>query len=327
MKTMTGAAMLRDTLATALAADPDVMLMGEDIGVYGGAFGITRGLLKRFGPHRIIETPISENGVIGMAVGAAIGGCRPVAEIMFADFVTLAMDPLVNQAAKLRYVLGRQATCPLVVRLVGGGGRGYGPTHSQGFAAWFVHTPGLKVVAPSSIADHASLLQAAIRDPNPVIFLEHKRLYAHREPVPDTQPEDTLGKARTVRQGQDITLLAWSWMTVEATLAANHLADKGIDAEVIDIRCLNPLDMATITESAQRTGRILIVDEAPRTGGVAAEIASRIFETTHEYLEAPIRRLTAPDIPIPASPHLERLALPDAATITRAAVDLMETLQ
>ncbi len=327
MKTMTGAAMLRDALAAELQADSAVILMGEDIGVYGGAFGVTRGLMERFGPRRIIETPISENGVVGMAVGAAIGGCRPIVEIMFADFVTLAMDPLVNQAAKLRYVLGRQASCPLVVRLVTGGGRCYGPTHSQGFAAWFIHAPGIKVVAPSSIADHACLLHAAVRDPNPVVFLEHKRLYARREPVPADLPDIALGTARTVCRGDDITILAWSWMAVEAATAAERLAARDIAAEVIDVRSLQPLDMATITESVQRTGRVLIVDEAPGSGGVAAEIGCRVFETSHEYLEAPIRRLTAPDIPVPASPPMERLALPDAIAIEQAAFALMETLQ
>ncbi len=327
MKTSTGAAMLRKTLGTILQDDPTVMVLGEDIGVYGGAFGVTRGLLDRFGPRRIIETPISENGVVGMAVGAAIGGCRPIVEIMFADFVTLAMDPLVNQAAKLRYVLGRQARCPLVVRLVTGGGRGYGPTHSQGFAAWFVHAPGLKVVAPSSIADHAGLLRAAVRDPNPVIFLEHKRLYARRETVPAQWPDPDLGTARTVCRGDDLTILAWSWMVVEAAAAAQRLAGRGVAAEVIDVRSLQPLDMGTISESVQRTGRALIVDEAPRSGGVAADIACRVFESSHEYLEAPIRRLTAPDIPVPASPVMEQTALPDAAAIEEAAMDLLETLQ
>ncbi len=327
MKTITAAAILRETLAAELTADPTVMLMGEDIGVYGGAFGITRGLLDRFGPQRVIETPISENGVVGMAIGAAISGCRPIVEIMFADFVTLAMDPLVNQAAKLRYILGRQASCPLVVRLVAGGGRGYGPTHSQGFAAWFVHTPGLKVVAPSSIADHADLLHAAVQDPNPVVFLEHKRLYGWREPVPADRPVVGLETARTVNRGHDLTILAWSWMAVEAAIAAERLAADGITAEVIDVRCLQPLDMATINESVQQTGRVLIVDEAPRSAGIAAEIGCRVFEASHEYLEAPIRRLTAPDIPVPASPPMEQLTLPDATTIAHAAMGLMETLQ
>lgn len=325
MKTVSGAEMLRKTLAAELEADPAVLLMGEDIGVYGGAFGVTRGLLDRFGARRIIETPISENGVVGMAVGAAIGGCRPIVEIMFADFVTLAMDPLVNQAAKLRYVLGRQAACPLVIRLVGGGGRSYGPTHSQSFAAWFLHVPGLKVVAPASIADHATLLHAAVRDPNPVIFLEHKRLYMQRQAVPDVLTAETLGTSRTVRQGDDVTILAWSWMAVEAAAAADRLADRGVNAHVIDLRSLQPLDMAAITEAAQRTGRVLIVDEAPRSGGVAAEIGCRVFETAHEYLDAPIRRLTAPDIPVPASPAMERLALPDAGAIERAVMELIKT--
>lgn len=325
MKMLSGVEALREALSEEMTADPSVFLMGEDIATYGGAFGVTRGLLDAFGPDRVINTPISEPSFVGAAVGAALAGSRPVVEIMFMDFITLAMDQLVNQAAKLHYVFGPQARCPLVVRAVAGAGRCYGPTHSQSLEAWFVHTPGIKVVAPASPADAKGLMKTAIRDDNPVLFVEHKLLYSLRGEVPEEGDQAIpFGRARCVREGEDLTIVAWSWMSVEAGLAAQELEREGISAEVIDLRTLVPMDMETVVESARKTGRVLIVEEAPGTGGVGAEIGFRIFEQAYDYLDAPIRRLAAADTPIPASPVLEQALLPNRVRIAEAAFELVE---
>mgnify|MGYP006288685713 CR=1 FL=1 len=325
MRSMTCTEALREALHEEMARDERVFLMGEDIAAYGGAFGVTRGLLDTYGPERVRNTPISEPGFVGAAVGAALAGSRPVVEIMFMDFITLAMDQLVNQAAKLHYVFGEQATCPLVVRAVGGAGRCYGPTHSQNLEAWFVHAPGIKVVAPSSPAEAKGLLKAAVRDDNPVLFVEHKLLYNRREDMPDDAGRPLpIGKARIVRPGEDLTIVAWSWMAAEAEEAAHRLAAEDIEAEVIDLRSLSPMDTDTIVDSARKTGRVLVVEEGHRTGGVAAEIACRIFENAHDYLDAPIRRLAATDNPIPAGPALEQAMIPNAARIVDAALELVD---
>ncbi len=324
MRTITYTEALREALREELARDPDVFVMGEDIGLYGGAFGITRGLLDQFGPGRILDTPISEQGFVGAAVGAAVAGSRPVVEIMFMDFITLVVDQMVNQAAKLRYVLGKQAKCPMVLRAVGGAGRCYGPTHSQSLEAWFTHVPGLKVVAPATPADAKGLLKASIRDDNPVVFMEHKLLYGCQGEVPEGP--DTLvplSKARVAREGTDITLVAWSWMAVEAERAAADLNAQGISAEVVDLRTLIPLDIDTVIASVKKTHRVLIVQEACRTGGFGAEVGSRIFETIYDYLDAPIRRLATPDVPFAASPALERAAMPDRHKIAEAAKEMV----
>ena len=324
MKTLTYTEALREALMEELARDPNVFLMGEDIGVYGGAFGVTRGLLHQFGSERVRDTPISEQGFVGAAVGAALAGSRPVVEIMFMDFITLAVDQLVNQAAKLRYVFGPQACCPLVVRTVGGGGRCYGPTHSQSLEAWFTHAPGLKVVAPSNPADAKGLLKASIRDDNPVVFMEHKLLYGSRGDV--AEGEDALvplGQARIVRPGTDVTIIAWSWMAAEAERAAIALEAQGVSAEVVDLRTLVPLDIETVLTSVRKTHRVLIVQEASKTGGFGAEVGCRIFENVYDYLDAPLRRLAVPDVPLSASPVLEQAAMPDRHRIARAALELV----
>jgi pyruvate dehydrogenase E1 component beta subunit len=308
-----------------MARDRSVILMGEDIGVYGGAFGVTRGLLDRFGADRIIDTPISESSFVGMAVGAALAGMRPVVEIMFMDFITLAVDQFVNQAAKLHYVFGEQARCPLVLRTVCGGGRAYGPTHSQSLEAWFVHAPGIKVAAPASPSDAMGLLKTAIRDDNPVLFLEHKRLYGMKMPVSKRGPHPIpFGRAAVPRKGRDLTVVAWSWMTVEAWMAAEMLAAEGIEVELIDMRTLSPLDTRTVTDSVRKTGRLLIVEEGCATAGIAAEIGFRVFEHAYDCLDTPIRRVAAPDVPVPASPVLEKAVLPDRHAIAEAAVALVE---
>lgn len=314
---------LREALVEEMQRDETVFLLGEDIAAYGGAFGVTRGLLEQFGPERVRNTPISEPGFVGAAIGAAVAGSRPVVEIMFMDFMGLVTDQLVNMAAKLHYVFGEQARCPLVLRTAGGGGRCYGPNHSQSLEAWFFHVPGIRIVTPATPADAKGLLKTAIREPNPVLFVEHKMLYGRRGPVPDganvTVP---FGQARQVCAGDDLTIVAWSWMAAEAEIAARELAECGVSVELLDLRTLAPLDMASVLESVKKTGKLLIVEEGCRTGGVAAEIGARVFEEAYDYLTAPLRRLTTPDIPIPASPILEKAALPDRDRIVQAALEL-----
>lgn len=323
MNVMTTTEALRAALREELLWDQRVFLLGEDIAEYGGAFGVTRGLFQEFGPARIINTPISEASFVGMAIGAAIGGMRPVVEIMFMDFITLAMDQIVNLAAKLHYVFGPRAACPLVVRTACGGGRCYGPTHSQILEAWFMHTPGLKIAAPSSPADAKGLLKTAIRDPNPVIFLEHKMLYGRRGPVPEES--DFLlpfGRAQALRTGSDLTIVAWSWMSVQAEIAADTLEKSNVHAEVINLRTLVPLDIESIVASVKKTGKLLIVEEGTKTGGVSAEIGFQIFEHAYDFLDAPICRVCGADVPISASETLERAALPDWRAIVRSALKL-----
>jgi pyruvate/2-oxoglutarate/acetoin dehydrogenase E1 component len=323
MSKITTTRALRQALAEEMKRDRDVILMGEDIGCYGGAFGVTRGLLDEFGKTRVLNTPISEQGFVGAAVGAALVGSRPVVEMMFMDFITLAVDQLVNQAAKLRYVFGPQFSCPLVVRAVGGGGRSYGPTHSQSLASWFVHAPGIKVVAPSTPADARGLLKTAIRDNNPVVFIEHKMLYPQRGEVPSRGGNPVpLGKARVIRTGEDLTIVAWSWMAAQCEQTLEDLAAQGLGAELIDLRTLSPMDTESVVSSVQRTGRLLIVEEACRTGGVGAEVAARVFERVYDYLEAPVKRLASADVPVPASPVLEQAMIPDRQRILDAAVNL-----
>ncbi|MBI3944358.1 MAG: alpha-ketoacid dehydrogenase subunit beta [Armatimonadetes bacterium] len=316
---------LQEALAEEMRRDPEVFLLGEDIGVYGGCFGVTRGLLAEFGPERVRDTPISEAALVGMAVGAAILGARPVVEVMFMDFVTLAMDQLVNHAAKFRYVYGEQARVPLVLRCPAGAGRAYGATHSQSLEAWFLHVPGLKVVAPATAADAKGLLKSAIRDDNPVIFIENKVLYQSRERIPEGEYAIPLGQARRVCEGGDVTLVAYSRMAREAERAAVLLAEEGVSAEVIDLRTLAPLDIGTVVESVAKTGRVVLVEEGTRTGGACAEIGVQIFEHAWDSLDAPIRRVTTPDIPIPFAPELEAAVIPAAADIAAAARALVET--
>jgi len=322
MRTVTFTQMLRETLAAELRRDPDLFLMGEDIAAYGGAFGVTRGLADEFGVGRVRDTPISEQALVGTAIGAAVAGSRPVVEIMFADFVTLAVDQLVNMAAKLNYIYG--AACPLVVRLPTGGGRGYGATHSQTPERLFTGVPGLRIAAPADAIGASALLQTALHDPNPVLFLEHKLLYPLRWEVPEGLPEPLpFGRASIARAGSDVTIVAWSYMLYQARRAAELLAAEDISAEIVDLRTLAPLDMETVIASAVRTGRVLIVEEGPLTGGFAGEIASRIFEAAYDSLDAPIRRLASADCPVPAARELEAAALPDVGRIVAAARKLV----
>ena len=308
MRSVTFTQLIRETLAAELRRDPSVFLMGEDIGVYGGSFGVTRGLIDEFGPERIRDTPISEQALTGVAIGAAVAGQRPVIEIMFMDFITLAVDQLVNMAAKLHPIYGRP--CPLVIRTPPGGGRGYGATHSQSLERLFAGVPGIKIAAPSNATDASALLQTAIRDNNPVVFIEHKMLYPQRFDVEDDLPTPLPFGFACRPRGEDLTIVAWSHQAFIAERAAAQLAAEGIDAEVIDLRTLCPLDIDTLAESARRTGRVMILEEGPKTGGFAAEIAAQIMEHAHEYLEKPVRRIAGADFPIPSAKNLEAACLP-----------------
>ncbi len=311
---------VREALIQEMRRDPTVFLLGEDIGVYGGAFGATRGMLAEFGPERVRDTPISEAAIAGAATGAALMGMRPVMEIMFMDFLTISMNQLVNQAAKMRFMFGGKASIPLVCRAPAGSGTGAAAQHSQSLEAWFVHTPGIKVVAPSTPADVKGLLVASIRDNNPVIFVEHKLLYRMKGAVPEDLYTIPLGKADIKREGRDLTIVAYSIMVPRALEAAKQLAAEGIEIEVVDPRTLSPLDTETIVGSVSKTGRVLIVHEAPITGGVGAELAATIADSeAFDYLDAPIRRLAGRNVPIPYNRTLEAAAVPQVEDIVSAA--------
>ncbi|MEA3399805.1 MAG: alpha-ketoacid dehydrogenase subunit beta [Armatimonadota bacterium] len=314
---------IREGLEEEMARDERVILIGEDIAEYGGAFKVTRDMAERFGKERVRNTPISENGFVGVGVGAAMTGLRPVAELMFMDFLALAMDQLCNHAAKFRYQYGQQCRIPLVLRCPAGAGRCYGPTHSQSLERWLVATPGLLVAAPATAADAKGMLKTAIRCDDPVIFIESKLLYGQRGEVPEGEHLVPLGEAVVRRDGDDVTLVAYSRMVDEALRAAEVLAEHEVAAEVIDLRTLAPLDMATVAASVDRTGRAVVIEEGHLTGGVAAEIAQRITEECFDLLEAPPRRLAALDVPVPASRVLEEAATPDWRDIAQAAADVL----
>ena len=307
---------LRDALREEMRRDSAVFLLGEDVAM-GGPFGVSTGLVDEFGEGRVINTPISEDTIMGLAVGAALVGRRPVVEMMFMDFITLAMNQLVNHAAKLHYMSGGQLSVPLVVRAQGGVAGGWGAHHSQSLESWFLHVPGLKVVAPSTPADAGALLKAAIRDDNPVLFLEHRGLYFRQGEVDGTE-ELKLGSARVVRPGTDVTIVAYLRMVSEALEAAQTLEDRGVSAEVVDLRSLSPLDMETLLESVSRTHRLVVAHEGVVTGGVGAEVAARVQEEAFDALDAPIQRVGAPFAPVPASPVLEEAFLPGRAAIVSA---------
>jgi pyruvate/2-oxoglutarate/acetoin dehydrogenase E1 component len=311
---------VREALIQEMRRDPTVFILGEDVGVYGGAFGVTRGMLEEFGPERVRDTPISEAAIAGAATGAALMGMRPVMEIMFMDFLTISMNQLVNQAAKMRFMFGGKASIPLVCRAPAGSGTGAAAQHSQSLEAWFVHTPGIKVVAPSTPADVKGLLVASIRDNNPVIFMEHKLLYRMKGPVSEDLYTTPLAKADVKRKGRDLTIIAYSIMVPRALEAAEQLSTEGLEVEVVDPRTLNPLDTETIVRSVSKTGRVLIVHEAPVTGGVGAELAAVIADSeAFDYLDAPIRRLAGRNVPIPYNRTLEAAAVPQVGDIVAAA--------
>ncbi|ODT46476.1 MAG: pyruvate dehydrogenase [Methylobacterium sp. SCN 67-24] len=315
---------VREALAQAMEADSRVFLFGEDVGVYGGAFGVSGDLVHRFGAERVIDTPISELGIAGAAVGAAITGMRPVVEIQFSDFVTLAMEQLVNQAAKIRFMFGGKASVPMVVRLPGGSGTGAAAQHSQSLEAWFAHVPGLKVLQPSTPHDAKGMLLAAIDDPNPVMIFEHKLLYKTKGHVPAEPYRVPIGQAAIRREGTDITIVGSSIMALKAQAAAARLADEGISAEVIDLRSIRPIDFTTIAESVRKTHRLMVVYEGVKTMGIGAEISAMIAESeVFDFLDAPIVRLGGVDAPIPYNPVLEKAAVPQEDDIFTAALNLL----
>jgi pyruvate dehydrogenase E1 component beta subunit len=308
---------LRRALDEEMTRDAAVYLLGEDVAA-GGAFGVTRGLVQKYGAPRVRNTPISEAAITGVATGAALCGLKPVLEIMFIDFATLAMDCLVNQTAKYRYMSGGQLAVPLVVRTQAGAAGGAAAQHSQSLEAWFIHVPGLVVVAPASPVEAYGLLKSAIRLGEPVLFIEHKRLYTMKEELADDTPLPPIGQARIVSSGTDVTLIAYSAMVHSALEAALALADAGIVAEVIDLRTLLPLDMATIAASVSKTHRVLIAHEAVLNGGFGAEIAARIGSELFDELDTPVVRVGCPFAPIPFAPNLERALLPGSQDIVRA---------
>jgi acetoin:2,6-dichlorophenolindophenol oxidoreductase subunit beta len=305
-------------LAQAMAADDRVIVIGEDV-AEGGPYLATEGLAERFGRGRVLNTPISESAVCGVAVGAAQAGLRPVVEIMFIDFVTLALDQLVNQAAKAHFMSGGQLGVPMVLRTQGGAGGRAGAQHSQSLEAWLTHIPGLKVVMPATAADAAGLLLSAIADPNPVVVVENKSLYFRREPVAEPLRPVPLGRARHLRRGGDVTIIALSRMVGEALAAAERLAADGIEADVLDPRTLQPLDLDPLAESVRRTGRAVVAHEAVCTGGLGAELAAQLQAAAFDYLDAPIQRVGAPFMPVPLSPPLEDAYRPNAEAVYVAA--------
>lgn len=318
---------IRESIKQNMQEDKCVFLMGEDIGVYGGGFGVTDGLVEEFGEKRVRDAPISELGTVGVAVGAALTGMRPVVDIQFSDFLSLAIDQIVNQAAKMRYMYGGKATVPLVVRTPSGSGTGAAAQHSQSQESWFTHIPGLKVVQPSTGYDAKGLLTAAIRDPNPVVFFEHKVLYKENfSLVPEENYAIPLGTADIKCAGTDVTIIATGIMVSRALEAAKELARNGISTEVVDPRTLVPLDEATILESVQKTGRVIVVHEAVKKSGFGAEIASIIAEKAFYQLKAPIKRLGGAFVPMPSSEKLEAAAVPQKSDILRAVNKLMETV-
>src|SRR5437762_6210724 len=310
---------IREALAEEMRRDPKVFILGEDVGPYGGAFGVTQGLAEEFGEVRVVDTPISESAIVGISIGAALRGYRPVAEMQFADFISCGFDQIVNQAATLRYRYGGRASVPIVIRAPSGGGVGGGLYHSQNPEAWFVHRPGLKVVAPSTAYDAKGLLKAAIRDDNPVIYFEHKYLYRRAKgPVPEGDEVVPIGVAATRRAGDDITLLTYGAMVTPSLEAADRLAKEGVEVEVIDLRSLMPFDKAAILTSVEKTSRALVVHEDVKTLGIGAELSAVIMEERFDRLDAPVLRVTYPDTHSPFSNILEQYNLPDADTITDA---------
>lgn len=318
MKELTYVQALNEALREEMQRDERVFLIGEDIGPYWeGAFKVTKGLANEFGVERVIDTPISESCIVGAAVGAAMTGMRPVAEIMFGDLLALAMDQIINQVAKIHYMFGGQLRVPLVIRAPFGIGRSMAAHHSQSLEALFMHIPGLKIAVPSTAYDAKGLLKTAIRDDDPVMFFEHKICYPTKSPIPEEEYLIPFGEADFKREGEDLTLVATSWMVHKALTVADQLADNGIDIEIIDPRTLVPLDKETILQSVKKTGRLLIVEEDCKTCGIGAEISAIVAEEAIDYLESPIIRIAEPDTPIPFSPILENYVIPDEEAIAK----------
>src|SRR6202048_4704682 len=315
MVTMTVREALRDAMAEEMRRDPDVFVMGEEVAEYQGAYKVTQGLLDEFGARRVIDTPITEHGFAGLGVGAALAGLKPIVEFMTFNFAMQAMDHLINSAAKTRYMSGGQVDVAMVFRGPNGAAARVGAQHSQDFSSWYSHVPGLKVIAPSNAADAKGLLKAAIRDPNPVIFLENEILYGASSPVPKLDDYVLpIGRARVVRAGNDVTIVAWSIGMTYALKAADELAKENISAEVIDLRTLKPMDAETVIESVKKTGRLVTIEEGWKQSGVGAEIAARMMEEAFDYLDAPVARVTGKDVPMPQARNWENLPFPPPVT-------------
>ncbi|MDR1486898.1 MAG: alpha-ketoacid dehydrogenase subunit beta [Deltaproteobacteria bacterium] len=313
---------LREGMVLEMRKDPKVFLAGEDVGPFGGCFGQTQGMFAEFGPERVVDTPISETAILALGVGAASVGTRPIVELMFIDFLGVAMDELFNQAAKMRYMFGGKVLLPMVVRLPCGAGFSAAAQHSQCMEAWLAHIPGIKVVMPYTPADAKGMMIAAIRDNNPVVYIEHKALYGLVGEVPDGDYVAPIGKANVAREGNDLTLISWGAMVGKCLEAADALVKDKISAEVVDLRTISPLDKETILQSVKKCGRAVIVQEAVRTGGFAGEIAAVLAEEGFDYLNGPILRVTAPDTPVPFSPPLEAAYIPTVDKILAAVKSL-----
>ncbi len=310
---------LREAIRERMLADERVFVMGEDVGAYGGSYGVTKGLLQEFGPERIRDTPISELAIVGTGIGAAIGGLRPVVELMTINFSFLAMDQIVNNASKIHYMFGGQVSVPLIIRMASGAGLSVGAQHSHSVEGWFAHVPGLKVVCPSNAADAKGLLRTAFDEENPVIFIENTALYGLRGEVPEGDYRVPFGQARIARQGADVTLIGYSGSVYQALDAADALArEEEIEAEVIDLRTLRPLDTNTVIDSVKKTNRAVVVEHAWRFGGFGAELAALIQEMAFDYLDAPVARVAGVEVPMPYSFELEKAALPSAAQVVDA---------
>jgi pyruvate dehydrogenase E1 component beta subunit len=314
---------LNQALREELERDERVFIMGEEVGYFGGAFKVTDGLLAVYGEKRVRDTPISELTITGAGIGAAMGGLRPIVELMTVNFGLLAMDQIVNNAAKMHYMFGGHAKVPVVIRAPQGAGHQLGAQHSQSLEAYFLHCPGLRVVIPATPADAKGLLKTAVRQEDPVIFLEHESLYGVKGEVPDGEHLVPFGQANVMREGKDVTLVSYSKCVYDSMAAADALENEGIDAEVIDLRTLNPLDIGTVVESVKKTGKAIIVYEGWRTGGAGAEIAAQIYEAAFDHLDAPVERVATLDTPIPYNARLERAALPSAEDIVRVAERLI----
>lgn len=325
MREVTYAEAIKEAMSEEMRASDDVFLMGEDVGIYGGAFGVSYGMFEEFGEERVRDTPISEAAIIGAAAGAAVTGMRPIAEIQFSDFITIGMDQLVNQAAKIRYMFGGKAVVPMVVRAPAGSGTGAAAQHSSSMEAWYTHVPGLKVVTPSTPYDAKGLLKSAIWDDNPVVFLEQKLLYRTKGEIPEEDYRIPLSETDIKRPGKDLTIVTWGRMVPRCLTVAERLAPEGIDIEVVDPRTLLPLDAGPIIESAAKTGRVLVVHEAVQTGGFGGEVIARIVDSeAFFYLDRPPRRLGGLDVPIPYNPNLEKNAVPTEESISAAIHSLLE---
>jgi pyruvate dehydrogenase E1 component beta subunit len=320
---LTYAQAFNEAVSQMMEADPDVFCAGEDIGAFGGVFGTFAGLQAKFGEKRVVDTPISEQAIVGLGVGASVTGLRPIVDLMFMDFICVAFDQIVNQAAKLKYMFGGDATLPMTITTAGGGGLSAAAQHSQSLEALLCHIPGLKVVMPSNPYDMKGLMISCIKENNPTVMIKHKRLLGMSAPVPTEAYGIPLGKGNIIRPGKDVTIVAYARMANEAIIAAKELAEEGIDCEIIDPRTLQPLDTDLIIDSAKKTNRVVVAQEAVRFGGLGAEIASQIQELAFDYLDAPVSRIGAPFSPVPFSPALESHYIPDAKSIVKGVRDVM----